>query len=104
MNEFRFTLYVAGENSRSQQAIANLRRLCEEELRNAACDFTVVDVLANPQAAEAGRILATPTLVRESPRPLRRNTGDLSDFKRVLLGLALPAQRQGTPSAEQPTT
>ena len=86
---YAFTLYVAGQTSRSEQAIANLRRLCKEALAGFTCEIAVVDVLTDPESAEERRILATPTLIKESPAPLRRITGDLSDMGRVLTGLAL---------------
>ncbi len=81
-------LYVTGETPRSQQAIANLRRICEEELAG-QYDLAVVDVLERPQLAEDEKILATPTVVKELPHPIRRIIGDLSDSERVLLGLDL---------------
>jgi circadian clock protein KaiB len=60
----------------------------------------VIDVLANPQIAEDEKILATPTLIKQLPPPLRRVIGDLSDKEKVLLGLELrpgiaPTQRDG---------
>jgi len=39
--------------------------------------------------AEDEKILATPTLTKELPSPLRRVIGDLSDTEKVLLGLDL---------------
>jgi circadian clock protein KaiB len=88
MPKFVFKLFVTGQSPRSQRAVANLRRLCEEELRD-AYDLDVIDVLERPQAAEDARILATPTLVKEFPLPARRVIGDLSDPGQVLLGLDL---------------
>ena len=46
-------------------------------------------MLESPEIAEQHRILATPTLVKELPPPLRRVIGDLSDREKVLLGLEL---------------
>jgi circadian clock protein KaiB len=46
-------------------------------------------VLEHPQRAEDDRILATPTLIKRLPPPLRRVIGDLSDKHKVLLGLEL---------------
>lgn len=65
-----------------------MRRICEDELRG-AYDLLVVDVLERPQLAEDEKILATPTVVKELPHPIRRIIGDLSDSERVLLGLDL---------------
>ncbi len=87
-------LYVTGSSARAETAVANLRRLCEQELAN-DCELQVIDVLENPQLAEDEKILATPTLVKELPPPLRRVIGDLSDKERVLLGLELRGSNGG---------
>ena len=79
-------LYVTGTSPRTETAIANLRRLCEGELKD-QYELEIIDVLKNPQAAEDARILATPTLIKQLPPPLRRVIGDLSDKDKVLLGL-----------------
>jgi circadian clock protein KaiB len=86
MNRFILKLYVTGKTPRSERAIANLRRICEVDL-NGEYEMVVVDVLERPQLAEDERILATPTLVKMLPPPLKRVIGDLSDTERVLLGL-----------------
>ncbi len=49
----------------------------------------LIDILDRPQLAEDEKILATPTVVKELPHPIRRIIGDLSDSERVLLGLDL---------------
>jgi len=79
-------LYVTGTSPRTEMAIANLRRLCEHELKD-EYELEIIDVLEHPQAAEDARILATPTLIKQLPPPLRRVIGDLSDKDKVLLGL-----------------
>src|SRR4051812_31132773 len=97
MPKFVFKLFVMGQSPRSQRAVANLRRLCEDELRD-TYDLDVIDVLERPQAAEDARILATPTLVKELPLPARRVIGDLSDPEQVLLGLDLTPARAVRPA------
>ena len=79
---------MTGSTPRTQTAIANLRRICEAEL-GSQYDLEIIDVLENPQIAEDHRILATPTLVKQLPPPLRRVIGDLSDREKVLFGLEL---------------
>lgn len=86
---------MTGSTPRTQLAITNLKRICEAEL-GAQYDLEVIDVLEHPQVAEDQRILATPTLVKQLPPPLRRVIGDLSDRDKVLLGLEL------LPSTGQP--
>jgi circadian clock protein KaiB len=82
------TLYVTGQTPRSERAIANLQRVCAEEL-DGRCEVAIVDVLERPDLAEQERILATPTLIRRFPPPTRRIIGDLSDARQVALGLSL---------------
>jgi len=88
MPKYLIKLYVTGETPRSFRAIANLRRICEEEL-SGQYELVVIDILERPQLAEDEKILATPTVVKELPQPIRRIIGDLSDSERVLLGLDL---------------
>ncbi len=88
MSNYLLKLYVTGQTSRSRRAIDNLRRICEEELRG-KYEMHVIDVLERPQLAEDEKILATPTVVKELPMPIRRIIGDLSDADKVLLGLDL---------------
>lgn len=79
-------LYVTGTSPRAEVAIANLRRICEQELHG-EYELEIIDVLEQPQLAEDDKILATPTLIKQLPPPLRRVIGDLSDKAKVLLGL-----------------
>jgi circadian clock protein KaiB len=96
-DKYVLKLYVTGKTARTERAIANLRRLCEEEL-DQCYELVVIDVLDHPQLAEDERILATPTLIKQLPPPLRRVIGDLSDKDKVLLGLDL--HRRLAPDSE----
>src|SRR3954469_20728225 len=88
MQKYLLKLYITGQTPRSQRAIANLRRICEEDL-GGEYEMQIIDVLERPQLAEDEKILATPTLVKELPVPIRRIIGDLTDSEKVLLGLDL---------------
>ncbi|HTE45157.1 MAG TPA: circadian clock KaiB family protein [Gemmatimonadaceae bacterium] len=79
-------LYVTGTSARAETAIGNLRRICEQDL-GGAYQLEIIDVLEHPQLAEDDKVLATPTLIKQLPPPLRRVIGDLSDKDKVLLGL-----------------
>jgi circadian clock protein KaiB len=88
-------LYVAGHTVRSLRAVANIQKICAEQL-DGRYQLEVIDLYQQPQLAEGEQILALPTLVRRLPPPLRRIVGDLSDTERVLVGLDLaPAPRDG---------
>ena len=86
LNRYLLKLYVTGKTPRAERAIANLRRLCKEEL-DGCYEIEIIDVLEHPELAETDRILATPTLIKQLPPPLRRVIGDLSNRDKVLLGL-----------------
>lgn len=89
-------LFVTGKTPRAETAIANIRRICEEDLRG-QYQLEIIDVLEDPEAAEDHKILATPTLIKQLPPPLRRVIGDLTDKEKVLLGLAVVAPDASTP-------
>jgi len=86
--KYRLRLFVTGYTSHSQRAIENLRQICETELQD-RYEIEVIDVLEHPQLAESEKILATPTLVKKLPEPVRKIIGDLSNTERVLVGLDL---------------
>jgi circadian clock protein KaiB len=81
-------LFITGTTPRSIAAIANIRALCDQYLAGHV-DLEVVDIYQQPSEARGEQIIAAPTLVRELPSPPRRMVGDLSDAKKVLLGLNL---------------
>ena len=88
MHKFKLRLYITGTTPRSERAIANLTDICEKDLKG-LYDLQIIDVLENPQLAENEKILATPTLIKDLPPPLKRVIGDLSNSEKVLLGLDL---------------
>lgn len=94
-------LYVTGTSPRAQVAIANLRRICEQDLRG-QYDLEIIDVLEHPEVAEREKILATPTLIKQLPPPLRRVIGDLSDKEKVLLGLEVRPELPATDRPDHP--
>jgi len=83
---FELRLYVAGQTSKSIEAFANLKKICEEHLEG-KYSIEVIDLLKNPKLAKGDQILAIPTLVRNLPQPIKKIIGDLSNTERVLVGL-----------------
>jgi circadian clock protein KaiB len=81
-------LYVAGNTPNSIRALKTLNAILEEEFQGVYA-LKVIDVLKNPQLAEEDKILATPTLAKILPPPVRKIIGDLSDREKVLIGLDL---------------
>jgi len=90
--KWELRLYTAGQTPKSLTAFANLKRLCEEHLKD-RYTIEVIDLTRNPQLAAGDQIVAIPTLVRKLPEPLRRIVGDLRDTERTLVGLQLRQAR-----------
>jgi circadian clock protein KaiB len=84
--KWQLRLYVAGQTPKSLRAFSNLKKFCEEHLKD-QYSIEVIDLLVNPQLAEGDQILAVPTLVRKLPTPIKKMIGDLSNTERVLVGL-----------------
>lgn len=87
MDTIVLTLFITGQTTRSQAAVANLRKICQQ--LSEPYELNIVDVLEQPELAEEARILATPTLLKSNPPPARQVVGDLSDREQVLLWLSL---------------
>jgi circadian clock protein KaiB len=71
-------LFVAGATARSRRAVLRIRQLCEAELKG-GCKLEVIDIYQQPGLARDNQIVATPTLIMEFPRPVRRFIGNLSN-------------------------
>jgi len=81
-------LYVTGQTKNSETAIQNLQTILEDKLQG-IYTLKVIDVLKDTKLAIQDKILATPTLIRVLPPPIRKLIGDLSDKEKVLIGLDL---------------
>ena len=81
-------LFVAGATARSRQAILRVRQLSEAELKD---NYTleVIDIYQQPSLARKNQIVATPTLIREFPRPVRRFIGNLANIADLFVELDL---------------
>ena len=84
--KYELRLYVAGKTPKSILALNNLKKYCEEHLKD-QYTIEVIDLLLHPQLAEGDQILAVPTLVKKVPDPVRKIIGDLSNKEKVLVGL-----------------
>lgn len=87
-NGWNLRLYVAGQTSKSISAIANLKRICEQNMA-VRYNIEVIDLMQKPHLAKHDQIVAIPTLIRKVPEPMKRIIGDLSATERVLVGLDL---------------
>jgi circadian clock protein KaiB len=86
-------LYVTGMTPKSTRAITNVRKLCEEFLKG-AYELKVIDIYQQPTLAKGEQIIATPTLIKQLPLPLRKLIGDMSDTERFLVGIDLKSRNR----------
>jgi circadian clock protein KaiB len=86
LKKYILHLYVAGLSPRSQKAIDNIKKICEKYLKG-RYELVIQDIYQKPIIAMNNQILAIPTLVKELPLPLRKFVGDMSNLKKLLVGL-----------------
>ena len=80
-------LFVAGTTPNSLRAIQNVRLICEEQLPGCH-ELEVIDIYQYAGQLATGQVVVVaPTLVRQSPLPVRWLVGDLSNRNRVSEGL-----------------
>jgi circadian clock protein KaiB len=89
---YELTLFVSGASDLSARAIANAKELCDTHL-DGRYELSVVDVHEDAAAALNSDVIAAPTLVRNSPLPVRKLVGDLSKTDKVLVALDLADAR-----------
>lgn len=81
-------LFVTGASPNSARAISNLKKICEEYLKD-SYELEIVDVYQQPIVAMNEQLIALPMLVKISPGMERRLIGDMSDKQKVLKGLEI---------------
>jgi circadian clock protein KaiB len=91
-NFWELRLYIAGQTPNSIAAIANLKKICEDQLRG-KYRIEVIVLLKKPQLAKGDQIVAIPTLVRKLPPPVKKIVGNLSKTERALVGLDIQPVR-----------
>jgi circadian clock protein KaiB len=93
--QYELTLFVSGASDSSARAIVNIREICDAHL-GGRFHLDIVDLNQEPALAAPHHVLATPTLIKDSPLPLRMLVGDMSDHSKILL--ALDVQDAAEPS------
>jgi len=88
IGKYVLRLFVAGATARSRQAVLRVRELCEAELKD-DCTLEVIDIYQQPHLARENQIVATPTLIKEFPRPVRRFIGSLLNIAGQFVELGL---------------
>ncbi len=76
---------MSGNTETGTRAIDNLKAACSHPLvtRRHEIDLDIIDVAESPQVAEQEDVMATPTLLKKLPPPVRRLVGDLSNNRDI---------------------
>jgi circadian clock protein KaiB len=88
--QYELTLFVSGASASSARAISNIREICDAHL-GGRHQLNIVDLHQEPTLAGPHNVLATPTLIKDHPLPLRMLVGDMSDHVKILLALDVQA-------------
>ncbi len=86
---YELKLYITAMTPKTEGQIEKLRQFYDKELAEEGYELKVVSILDEPQSAENDRILATPTLIKQLPEPVRRIIGDISNTEKIRLNLEL---------------
>lgn len=90
--EYVLKLYIAGMSTRSNQAITNIKHICETHLKG-RYELRVIDIYQQPVLARGEQIVAVPLLIKKLPPPLRRFIGSMTDIDTILVGLDLQSKQ-----------
>ncbi len=83
---YKLKLYVTGKTPGSDRLIQVMKEMFDSNC-GGQYSLEVLDVFEHPETAYNDMVLATPTLIKILPAPVRRIVGDLSNRERVLAGL-----------------
>ena len=83
-------LFVTGASPNSARAISNVKKICEEYLKD-RYELEIVDVYQQPSVALDEQVIALPMLIKKAPGMERKLIGDMSDKPKVLKGLEINA-------------
>lgn len=101
MNAVRLRLYVAAGTTASARISSILRQMIDDHLDGQA-DIEVIDVLSQPELAEAADVLATPTIDCLLPLPARRVVGIPNSAEELAIALVLSDRRPASLSDQGP--
>ena len=88
-------LYITGQSNLSSSSVRNLLRVCQDHLAE-KYDIQVIDICQQPELARADQIIATPTLVRTRPTPVKKFVGNLANQQQLLQGLGIRDEKHAS--------
>jgi len=81
-------LFVSGMSPKSMEAIENIKRLCDEHLKD-AFELEIIDIYKNPELASEQHIVFSPSLIKQFPEPKKILIGTLADTEKVIKALGI---------------
>ena len=81
-------LYVSGMSPKSMEAIENIKRLCDEHLKD-NFELEIIDIYKNPEIAAEQHIVFSPSLIKKFPAPKKILIGTLADSDKVIKALGI---------------
>lgn len=80
---YRFMLFISGMSVKSVNAIDNLKKICDQYLKD-NFDLQIIDISKEKEKAIEYQVFAVPTLIKLGQASRRTIIGDLSDTEKVL--------------------
>jgi circadian clock protein KaiB len=87
-NKLILQLYVSGMSPKSMEAIENIKRLCNQYLKDAS-ELEIIDIYKHPEVAVQQQIVFSPSLIKKFPLPRKILVGDFSDTEKVIKALGI---------------
>ena len=87
-SDYILKLYITGASPNSGKAISNIKKICDEHLKD-GYKLEIIDIYQQPAIASKEEIIALPLLIKSSPLPVKKLIGNMSDTQKVLKGLEL---------------
>lgn len=81
-------LYVSGMSPKSVEAIRNIKKICDQYLKD-AYELEIIDIYKHPEVAKEQSIVFCPSLIKHFPLPRKIMIGTLQDSDKVLRGLGI---------------
>jgi circadian clock protein KaiB len=81
-------LYVSGMSPKSMEAIKNIKKLCDEHLKD-AFELEIIDIYKHPEVASKQQIIFSPSLIKNLPLPKKTLVGNFSDEEKVIKALGI---------------
>ncbi len=75
-------IYVTGHTPRSQSVIESIKAVIKRHPGN-GIEIQIIDVLENPEIADADNILVTPTIIYTAQDKQRRLVGNFEDIAKL---------------------